>query len=105
MYLPIRVYLALNERKKEMRSDPSIYMLLIVGFYQRSVPLLLYGFQFICYLKDTPIGDMVYWCSGEGGGRFMDYINYWMEEIFMSHSDDDTEVESDGLWETGMGMT
>ena len=39
------------------------------------------------------------------GGRSMDYIHYSTEEIFMAHGDDETEVESGILWETGLGGT
>ena len=62
--------------KTEMRYYPSRYLLLIVGFYQRSVLLFLYGFHFNFYFKNVPIRNMVYWCSGAGGGRSTGYMPY-----------------------------
>ena len=35
----------------------------------------------------------------------MDYRHYSTEEIFMAHDDDETEMESESLWETGVGGT
>ena len=44
--LPISVYPELNRWKTDMISDPSRYLMLIVGLYQRSVPFFLYLLQF-----------------------------------------------------------
>ena len=57
------VSLSLNRWKDNMISVPSKYLLFIVGYQQRSVPLLLHEFQCCCYLKDLPIGDIVFCCS------------------------------------------
>ena len=35
----------------------------------------------------------------------MDYMNYSIEYIFMDNGGDDTEVESESLWETGVEGT
>ena len=40
-------------------SDPYIYLLLIVGLYQRSVPSFLDIFQYDCYLKDIIIWNTI----------------------------------------------
>ena len=34
----------------------------------------------------------------------MEYRHYSMEVIFMAHGDDETEVELESLWETGVGL-
>ena len=65
--LPFCVSLALNRRKVNIISDPYKYMLLVVGFYQRSVLLFFYGFRFNCYIKDLPIQKTVSLCSSTGG--------------------------------------
>ena len=81
--------------------DPSIYLLLIVGLYQRSVPFFLYGFQFDCYLKDLPIGNMVSCYSCAGGESSMDFRHYSIGYIFVDNGD--TQVQSESNWETGVG--
>ena len=69
--LPISIYPALNRWKTEMRSDLPRYLMFIVGFYKRSVPLFLYVLQFNHDFKNIPIGNMLYWWSGAGVGRYM----------------------------------
>ena len=85
--LPSSVPSALNRWKVDMISDPYKYMLLIVGFYQRSVPFFLYVFQCYLYLEDLPIGNMVSCCSFTGGINYMDDRNYSFKKIFMAHGD------------------
>ena len=60
MKIPFNLSLALNQWKINMISEPSKYLLFIVGLYQRSVPLLLHGFQCCFYLEYIPIWNMVY---------------------------------------------
>ena len=61
------VSMALNLWKFEMISNPSKYLLSVAGFYQRSVLLILYGFQFNWYLKRIPIKNTVFWCISTRG--------------------------------------
>ena len=81
--------------------DPSKYLLLIIGFYQRSIPLFLYRLQWCCYLKDIRIGNMVSCCSCVGGLCSIDYRHYIFKKIFIDHVDKDTEVEFESFCETG----
>ena len=67
MKLILCVYLALNRWKVDISSDPSIYLFLVVIFYQRSAPFFLYGFQFNWNFKDLPIQKIVSWCIITGG--------------------------------------
>ena len=85
-----------------MISDPYRYLLLVVGFYQRSVPLFLYGFQCYFYLKDLPIGNTISCCRFMWVEHSMDYRHYSIKNIFMAHGDEDTEVEFEIIWETGV---
>ena len=91
--LPFSVSLAFNLWNVEMISEPSKYLLLIVGFNQRSVPLLLYGFQWCFYLKDITMGNIVSCWRCAGGKRSMDYIHYSIKKIFVDHGDTETKVE------------
>ena len=59
-----------------MVSEPSKYMLWIVGLYQSIVPLLLHVFQCCLYLKDITTGNIVYCCRFARGERSMDYRYY-----------------------------
>ena len=86
-----------------MISDPYKYLLLIVGFYQRSVLLLLYGFQCCCYLKDLTMGNIVSCFRCVEGESSMGYRNYSIKNILVAHCDKETEVELESLWETGVG--
>ena len=101
--IPFSVSMALNLWKVEMISEPSRYLLLILGFYQRSVLLFLYVLQCCCYLKDLTIENMVSCCSCVGGIRSMDNRHYSVNNIFMAHGDYNTEVELESLHETGLG--
>ena len=62
-------------------------MLLIVGFYKRSVPLFLYGFQSCLYLKDIHFGNMVSCFSGAVGVFSMDYIHYIFIKVLVDNCD------------------
>ena len=75
MKLPLCVSLALNRCKVDMISDPYQYLFLILGFFQRGVPLFSYGFECCFYKKDVPIGEIVSCCSCVGGECSMDYRN------------------------------
>ena len=86
-----------------MISVPYKYMLLIVGFYQRSVPLFLCGFQCCFYLKNIPIGNIVSCFSCAGAERSMDYRHCSIKNISVSHGDEEIEVDLESLRETGMG--
>ena len=81
------VCLALNWWKVEISSDPFIYLLLAIRFYQRSVPFFLYGFQFNFYFKYLPIRNTVSRCSRTGGAWYVDYIHYSFKKIFVAHGD------------------
>ena len=73
--LPLCVSLALNRCKVDIISDPYQYLFLIVGFFQRGVPLFSYGFECCFYKKDVPIGEIVSCCSCVGGECSMDCRN------------------------------
>ena len=73
---PLSTAMVLNWLKVDIISDPYKHLLLIVGFYQRGVPLFFYIFQCCCYLQDLPIGNIVSCFSWEGGDRSMDYRHY-----------------------------
>ena len=60
----------MNRWNVDMVSDPSKYLLLIVGFYQRSVLLFLHEFQCCFNLKDLPIGKIVSCCICAAGECF-----------------------------------
>ena len=96
------VSMALNLWKVEMVSDPYKYLLLIVGFYKRSVPFFFYVIQCWFYLKDLPIGNMVSCWSCVVGTRYMDYKHYSFKKIFIAHGWYKTEVELVSLFETGV---
>ena len=66
--------------------------MLIVGFYQRGVPLFLYVFQCCYYLKDLPIGKILSCCSCVGGERSMDYRNHSIHNFFVARGDKYTEI-------------
>ena len=70
-----------SQWKVEMISDPSKYLLLIVGFYQRGVSLFLDVFHCCWYLKDLPIKNNVYCWRFAGGGCYMDYIHSSIKTI------------------------
>ena len=79
--------MALKQFKVEIIYDPYKYLLLIVGFYQSSVPLFLYVFQCCFYLKDIPIGNILFCCRCVMGMRSVDDIHYSFKEIFMAPGD------------------
>ena len=89
--------MALNLSKFEVIYDPSKCLLLVVGFYQRSIPLFLYVFQCCCYLKDIPIGNMISCCRCTGGIISMYDIYYRFNNIFMARGYQNMEVELDSL--------
>ena len=69
-------------------------MFLIVGFYQSIVLFFLDGSESEIYFKNIFIWNMVFLCSGTGGGILFDYRRYSFDEILVDHSDDETEVVS-----------
>ena len=78
-------------------------MLSVVGFYQRRVPLFLYGFQCCFYLKDLPIGYIVSCYSYVRDEFSMDYRHYSIKNILVAHGDKDTEMELESLQDNGVG--
>ena len=95
--------MALKQFKVEIIYDPYKYLLLIVGFYQRIVPLFLYVFQCCFYLKDLSIGNIGSCYSCVGGECSMDYRHYRVKNIFVDKGDEEMEVELESLRETGVG--
>ena len=87
-----------------MISEPSKYLLLIVGLYQRSFPLFLYGFQCCLYLKYICIGNMVSFCICVGGIRSMYCRHYIFNKIFMDHGEYKTEVELESVLVIRVGV-
>ena len=65
--LPFYVCFDLKKWKAEISSDPYIYLLLVVRFYQISVLFFLYRLKFNFYFKDFPIQNTIYWYSSRGG--------------------------------------
>ena len=86
-----------------MISDPSIYLLLIVGFYQMVLPLFLYVLRVHWCFNNIPIGNTVYLYIGTGVVRTMHYRHNSIEYIFMDHGDEETQVQLESLNETRVG--
>ena len=97
------VCLLLNLWKVEIVSGPYKYLLLVVGFYKRSVLFFLYWFQFSCYINDNPITRTISWCIRKEGVWIVNYKYHRFKTIFMAHGVYNTEVELESLRETGVG--
>ena len=79
----IEYYIMISCMGDEYDIGPYVYLLLIVVFYQMSVPFLLDGLQRNCYHKNHNIWNTVYWCRNTGVGSSLYYRCYILKRYIV----------------------